>query len=309
MILTVTLNPAVDKTGVVENLTPGIVNRILSVRQDPGGKGINVSKSIRALGGESLALGIVGGAAGAWILEALKELGIRTNFVFTPLPTRTNLKLVDAVTRDTTDINEPGQPADEAALCAVREKLLAALHEGDIAVFSGSLPPQAPPSLYGDWAAHCQAVGARVFVDADGESLRLAIAAKPYAVKPNEHELSRFCGKPLSDIAQLVAEGMRLVEGGVRLVTVSMGGRGALFLSEEARYFGRGLNVDAKSTVGAGDAMTAALAYGAHAGFPLEETARLAIALSAASVLQTGTQGADPAQVKELLGKVEIERI
>jgi len=309
MILTITLNPAVDKTGVLERLTPGAVNRLSSVRQDPGGKGINVSKSLRTLGQESLALGILGGSTGAWVKDALEGLGIRTDFVLTDLPTRTNLKLVDIAAGETTDINEPGRPADEAALRAVGEKLGRLLGPDDIAVFSGSLPPGVPKSIYAEWTALCREAGAKAFVDADGESLRLAAGAVPYALKPNEHELSQLCGRPLKGVNELAAEGMRLLDTGVRLAAVSMGAEGALFLSEEACWRGYGLKVEARSTVGAGDAMMAALAYGVHAKLPLRETARLALALSAASVLQSGTQGADPAQVKELLGRVEIEKL
>ncbi len=309
MIVTMTLNPAVDKTGIVERLTPGGVNRLLSVRQDPGGKGINVSKSLRSLGGESIALGILGGSTGAWIEEALLRLGIRSDFVKTDAPTRTNLKLYDAIVGDTTDINEPGQPCGEDALLKTKETLARKLREGDIVVLSGSMPPDAPKSTYADWTRLINDMGAKAFVDADGESLRLAIEAVPYAVKPNEHELSRLCGSLLQSIDELRREGLHLVESGIRLVVVSMGARGALFLSDTDRWYSPGVQVDAKSTVGAGDAMMAALAYGDHAGLPLYETAKIAIALSAASVMQTGTQGADPADVKELLQLVHMKRV
>lgn len=309
MIVTMTLNPAVDKTGIVERLTPGGVNRLLSVRQDPGGKGINVSKSLRSLGGESIALGILGGSTGTWIEEALSRLGIRTDFVKTDAPTRTNLKLYDAVVGDTTDINEPGQPCGEKSLLMTKEMLAQTLHTGDIAVLSGSLPPDVPKSTYADWTRLIRSIGAKAFVDADGESLRLATQAIPYAIKPNEHELSRLCGSLLKSIDELSREGLRLVQTGIHLVVVSLGARGAMFLSDTDRWYSPGVQVDAKSTVGAGDAMMAALAYGDHAGLPLYETAKIAIALSAASVMQTGTQGADPAEVKGLLSRVQMKKV
>ncbi len=282
---------------------------MLNVRQDPGGKGINVSKSLRSLGGESIALGILGGSTGAWIEEALLRLGIRTDFVKTDAPTRTNLKLYDAVVGDTTDINEPGQPCGEKALLMTKETLARTLHAGDIVVLSGSLPPGVPKSTYADWTKLINGIGAKAFVDADGESLRLSIEAVPYAIKPNEHELSRLCGSLLQSVDELRREGLRLVESGIRLVVVSLGARGALFLSDTDRWYSSGVQVDAKSTVGAGDAMMAALAYGDHAGLPFYETAKIAIALSAASVMQTGTQGADPADVKDLLGRVQMKKI
>ncbi len=309
MIVTVTLNPAVDKTGELERLTPGSVNRLTSIRQDPGGKGINVSKSLKVLGSDSIAMGLLGGSSGAWIVQALSALHISCDFVTTQAPTRTNLKLIDSVSGETTDINEPGQHCGAPELLEITHKLSGILKVDDIAVFSGSLPPGVPSSIYADWAVLCKEAGAKAFVDADGESLQLAVDKIPYAIKPNEHELSRLCGKHLCSVEELCTEGMRLVEKGIRLVTVSMGSRGALFLSENARYYCPGIRVQEKSTVGAGDAMMAAIAFGEHNSLPLKETAVLAVALSAASVMQSGTQGADPAVVKELQTKVVLESL
>ena len=107
MIYTVTLNPALDKTVQIPNFALGSVNRITALRTDPGGKGINVSKVIRALGGESIALGILGGSTGRTIADALEEMGLRCDFLFAPGQTRTNLKVVDPVGHTNTDINEP----------------------------------------------------------------------------------------------------------------------------------------------------------------------------------------------------------
>ncbi len=309
MIITITLNPAIDKTGVVEELKTGSINRLLSVRQDPGGKGINVSKSLKTLGGESIALGILGGSTGAWVEKALLQLGIQSAFTKTNTLTRTNLKLYDAKTGDTTDINELGQPCGDAAMHLAKETLVRTLHAGDIAVLSGSLPPDAPISTYADWTRLINSIGAKAFVDADRESLRLATEAIPYAIKPNEHELAQLCGSHLNSTTELQKEGMRYVELGIRLVVVSMGPRGALFLTEAERWHSPGLYVNVKSTVGAGDAMMAALAYGEDAGLSLHETAKISIALSAASVMQTGTQSADPADVKNLLARVQLNKI
>ena len=309
MIVTVTLNPAVDKTGIVEAFSPGAVNRMKSVRMDPGGKGINVSKTLSMLGEQSRAVGILGGNTGVWIEETLKSAGIATDFVMVEHSTRTNLKLFDCAGGATTDINEPGATVTEETLNCVKERLLAGLKKDDIIVFSGSLPPGAPEELYGDWARICEELGAKAFVDADGASFRHATAAAPYAVKPNQHELSRLFGRELKSIEDLTICGMWLIDRGVRLAAISLGGDGALFLSENACYRGYGLQVEAKSTVGAGDSMMAALAFGEARGMELKETARLAIAVSAASVMQSGSQSADPNAVQALLGRVRLEEI
>ena len=309
MIVTVTLNPAIDKTGVVEGFLPGAVNRMKSVRMDPGGKGINVSKTLKMLGQESRTVGILGGNTGAWVEGALKAAGISTDFVTVEHSTRTNLKLIDRAGGGTTDINEPGDLVTEETLNLVKERLLAMLKKDDIVVFSGSLPPGAPDELYGDWAGLCRAAGAKVFIDADGASFRHAVLSIPYAVKPNQHELSRLFQRELTSMEDIVTCGMWLIDRGIHVAAISLGGDGALFLSENECYRGYGLQVEAKSTVGAGDSMMAALAFGEARGMGLYETARLAIAVSAASVMQSGSQSADPDAVQELLGRVRLEKI
>ena len=123
MIYTVTLNPAIDKTVQIDNLHTGEVNRVLKVRQDPGGKGINVSKVIASLGGESVAMGLLAGRSGQYIDEALQESGIATDFLYVEGETRTNLKIIDAVKGENTDINEPGPKVDAALLEKMKEKL------------------------------------------------------------------------------------------------------------------------------------------------------------------------------------------
>lgn len=309
MIYTVTLNPALDKTVEIPGMVLDTVNRVTSMRTDPGGKGINVSKVIAKLGGESCAVGILGGESGRTLLAALEREGLRTHFRFVEGQTRTNLKIIDRALHTNTDINEPGLTVSPADLDALLRDLLGMVREGDIVVLAGSLPQGAPQDTYRVWTAACREKGARVCLDADGVLLAEGLKAAPYLIKPNEDELSRLVGHRLTDTDELIAEGRRLLKGGVTRVVISLGERGALYLRGNEVLYAEGLSVPVGSTVGAGDSVVAALAYADSLGMSDEDAVRLSTATGAANVMCSGTQPAEREAVEKLLPQVKIRRI
>ena len=203
MICTVTLNPALDKTVEIPDLTIDSVNRITTMRTDPGGKGINVSKVISKLGGSSVATGILGGDTGNAIRSSLEAMGLENRFRFVKGETRTNLKVIDPVNHTNTDINEPGITVSEELLNEFLEEVVGMITSGDIVVLSGSLPKGAPKDTYYTWVKACREAGARVILDADGELLAEGLKASPYLVKPNNHELSGLLGRNLKTPREL----------------------------------------------------------------------------------------------------------
>lgn len=271
MIYTVTLNPALDKTVEIPGMALDTVNRITEMRTDPGGKGINVSKVIAKLGGESCAAGILGGGSGKMLEKLLEGEPFATRFRFVEGQTRTNLKIIDREGHTNTDINEPGLTVTAADLDALLHELLAELRPGDIVVLAGSLPKGAPQDTYRVWTSACKKVGARVFLDADGALLAEGIKAAPHLIKPNDGELSRLAGKKLETLEELTAEGRKLLERGIERVVISLGGRGALYLRKGSTIYAEGLRVPVGSTVGAGDSVVAALAYAEAQGLSEEE--------------------------------------
>ena len=309
MIYTVTLNPALDKTVTVPGLTVDEVNRIVEVREDPGGKGINVSKVIAKLGGKSCALALLGGTVGEKIKGMLEKDGIDVWAFEVQGETRTNLKVVDPKLDTHTDINEPGPEITIATLDDMLEALVASISRGDIVVLSGSLPKGAPVATYAAWTRACAKAGAKVFLDADGSALSHGLGARPYLAKPNDAELSRLCDRELSDVDDIAEEALRIVNGGVGRVVVSMGGAGAVIADENHVLLARSPKVPVGSTVGAGDSVVAALAYAEERGMGLADAARLAMATGAANVMQSGTQAAERAQVDALLDRVSIESL
>lgn len=309
MIYTVTLNPALDKTAQVPRFTVDEVNRITGLREDPGGKGINVSKVIDRLGGRNRAVALLGGSVGAKIAGMLDEAGIDVWAFEASGETRTNLKVVDDELDTHTDINEPGPEATVAQLDTMLSALVQELAHGDIVVLSGSLPKGAPVGTYGAWARACAKAGAKVFLDADGDALTRGLDALPYLVKPNDAELSRLCGRTLEDEREIAVVARTLVDRGIARVVVSMGGKGAVMAEKDRVLLARSPKVRVGSTVGAGDSVVAALAYAEERGMSLDETARLAMATGAANVMQSGTQAAERDLVDSLLGKVTLEEL
>lgn len=310
MIYTVTLNPALDKTVEIASLTIDSVNRISTMRTDPGGKGINVSKVIEKLGQKSIAAGILGGDTGRAIETSLKAMGLETSFRFVEGETRTNLKVIDPVNHTNTDINEPGLTVSEAILQDVLAELLGKLAAGDLVVLSGSLPKGAPEDTYRTWVKACKDAGAKVILDADGALLAAGIEASPYLIKPNNHELSGLLGRTVKTPEELAEAARELMEKyGIAKIVVSMGGEGALYVTAEETVYAEGLKVPVGSTVGAGDSVVAALAVAEETGMSLEETVRLSTATGAANVMCSGTQAAEYETIRELMPKVVFRKL
>ena len=312
MIRTVTLNPAVDRTATIERFSIDAVNRVSSSRLDAGGKGINVSKAIRGLGGQSIAYGFLGGAAGRFIRSYLDEQDIPHRFVEVEGETRTNLKIVDPVLGTHTDVNESGPRVDSTEVRRLEDELFAGAGPDDVLVFSGSVCPGVDPGIYASWIARARAIGAASVLDADGEALRLGSAAGPTIVKPNLDELERLVGTSLSvggvvDVSAVVVAARGLIALGASIVVVSLGADGALFADGAQAIRAHGIPVRALSTVGAGDSVVAALCLGLQRGDSLERLVRPAIAAGTAAVATAGSQALDPSSLSEYESLVRYE--
>jgi len=309
MIYTVTLNPALDKTAQIPDLKVDEVNRIVELRRDAGGKGINVSKVVKELGGVTEAWAVLAGNTGAWVQSALEADGIRVNATLAEGETRTNLKVVDPVNDTHTDINEPGPEVTDSKLNDMLIELANAVPADGIVVVSGSLPTGVRPDTYERWCRILRMGGIRVFLDADGEALAHGIEGRPYFIKPNDHELSALVGRELENVTEVAEAARELVGRGIPMVVVSMGGEGAVFCTEGETWHAGSVKVPVGSTVGAGDSVVAAIAYAVNKGMPLEDTMRLAMATGAANVMQSGTQAAGRSVVDSLVDKVVLTRL
>jgi 1-phosphofructokinase len=308
MIITINLNPALDKTVEIPNFEAGTVNRVLSLRLDAGGKGINVSKVILSLGGKSRAVGILGGVAGSFIVDYLDRIGIENSFYFIRGETRTNLKIIDYNRKTNTDINEPGPPLTSEDIEILKQMVFSNLEANTVVVFSGSIPMNVDKKIYGEWISAAKKVGVKTVLDADGELLKYGIEAGPFIVKPNIYELERVLGKKFRDIREVERFARSLLEKyGIELIAVSLGEKGAVFVNKERSVLVDGIKVDVKSTVGAGDAMVAALAYSSDRGYSFEKTVKLAVASGTANVMTSGSQAAHYETIVALEKRVTLE--
>ena len=307
MITTITLNPAVDKTIEINNFNVGNVNRVTSVILDAGGKGINVSKVIKNLGGKSCATGILSGKSGQFIKNYLDDKKIMNDFIFSKGETRTNTKVVDPINHTNTDINEAGPEASLKDLTELSNKVFGNISSEDIIILSGSVPSNVDKKIYGNWITIAKEKGARTILDADGELLKYGVLSGPYLIKPNIDELEGMFNKKINGIPQIVEIAKKLLDYGIIIVAVSLGGEGAIFVNKECAIYASGLKVDVKSTVGAGDSMVAALAYAIEQELSFEATVKLAVATGAANVMTSGTEASDIKTVIELEKQVEFK--
>lgn len=308
MIVTVTLNPAIDKTVEINNVQINSVNRVSSVRLDAGGKGINVSKIVLSLGGKSKAIGFLGGRAGTFIKAYLDEMGIENNFIAIKGETRTNLKIVDPLQHTNTDINEMGPNITAEDIKQIDRYISQSVDEKSVIVLSGSVPPNVDQDIYQKWIYRAKEKGAKTILDADGELLQRGIKAGPYLIKPNIHELERLLDQKISSVEEIVKCSRIIMDKyRINIVAVSMGEKGALFLNKETAIFAKGITVDVKSTVGAGDSMVAALAYAIDEGYAFEKAVTLAVAAGTANVMTCGTEPSSLEVIMELEKKVQFE--
>ncbi len=298
MIVTVTLNPALDKTIVVPGFAVGATNRARVERIDLGGKGINVARAARRLGCEVLATGFLG--------TALTVEDLPNHFVQVPAETRVNLKIKDPLAGTETEINEPGFRVERADLEQLEGRIRQHAAPGVVMVFSGSLPPGAPSSIYADYLRIARERGAGTILDTGGEALREGVRACPDLVKPNRVEAEELLGVRIADEDELLRAGRMLLALGPRAAVISLGASGALGMSAEKCCRARAPAVKPASSVAAGDAMVAALAYAMLEHLPLENAVPLAVAAGTATVAMPGSEVAGRDSIEKLLPEVEV---
>lgn len=302
MIVTLTLNPSVDRTVEVDTLARGAVTRALGGRVDPGGKGINVSRALASHGLPTRAVVTLGGAEGEHLVTLLRDTGIEIVPVRIRGAIRSNITIVEP-DGTTTKINEPGAELSTEELNAVFDSVLQTVESADWLVASGSLPPGTPAGVYADLVRSLSDSDTRVAIDTSGPALEAVLAAGPTLVKPNRDELAEATGVRLVTIADVVEAAFRLRDRGARAVLASLGADGAVLVDDDGAIHGRTPVVSPLSSVGAGDAMLAGFLAGAGAG---ETALTQGLAWGAAAVLQPGSGMPAPEDID--LAAVRLER-
>jgi 1-phosphofructokinase family hexose kinase len=312
MIITVTLNAALDKTLEVPNFTPGRRHRTVDQTTMPGGKGVNIARALKSLGQPVIATGLAGGATGARIVQGLGDEAILNGFVRVREESRTNTAVLDPTTGSNTEINERGPSVSATELELFREKLLYLAKGASICVFAGSLPRGVEPDIYAGLIREVKRIGVVTILDSDGDPLRLAMRAEPDVVSPNELECEELVGQEFNDDddrAQAAAEMTRL-GAGEAIMTVQDGCYAQV--NEDGGpvlYRVQVQEQEVRSRIGSGDAFLAGYVAARYSGRAPVECLRYAVACGAESTQHFGAGLLDPGKVERLLSEVEAELV
>ncbi len=312
MIITVTLNAALDKTLEVPNFTPGRRHRTVDQTTMPGGKGVNIARALKRLGQPVIATGLAGGATGSRIVEGLGDEAILNGFVRVREDSRTNTAVRAPPPGSHTEINERGPSVSATELELFREKLLYLAKGASICVFAGSLPRGVEPDIYAGLIREVKRIGVLTILDTDGDPLRLAMRAEPDVVSPNELECEELVGHEFNDDddrAQAAAEMTRL-GAGEAIMTVPDGCYAQVH-EDGGPVLYRVLvqEQEVRSRIGSGDAFLAGYVAARYSGRAPVECLRYAAACGAESTQHFGAGLLDAGKVERLLGEVEAVRV
>lgn len=309
MIGTVTLNPSVDMHIRVKKLVKDDANRAESVTNHPGGKGINVSKVVRELGGKTRAYALTGGFPG----EFLKDLARRLDFPVLSVPiegdTRINAIFTDVLDGTQTRISAPGPKIAKRHVDRLKKWLCRARPKPFLWAFGGSLAQGMPDTTYRDLICALQAEGVPCVLDTDDAPLRRGIEARPFMIKPNEYEMQRLMGRNLTSISDHYISARSLVKRGIRIVVVSLAAKGALFVTEREAFHASGIDVPVSSKVGAGDSLIGGFVYGLARGWKFKDAAKLGIAASTSAVMREAPRLCLKRDISTLIRRVRFREL
>jgi 1-phosphofructokinase family hexose kinase len=316
MIITVTLNAAIDKTLAVPNFRLGRRHRAVEQTAMAGGKGVNVARALKTLGMPVIATGVAGGPTGTRIIEQLTDEAILNDFVRIREESRTSTAVVDPTNGEQTEINEKGPSVSDAELDLFVDKLLYLAKGAGVCVFSGSLPRGVPDDLYARLIVEINRLGCVTVLDSEGEALRVGTRAEPTVVTPNEPEAEELVGHEFSDEEDKPAAVREIVELGAREAIMTQPDGGIALLrdttSSELQLLNARIDpsvVEARSTVGSGDAFLAGYVAARYQDREAGECMRFAVGCGAESIQHFGAGVLDPREVERLLPEVQVERL
>jgi tagatose 6-phosphate kinase len=313
MIVTVTLNAAIDRTLTVPNFQRGQRHRASAGVTLAGGKGINVARALKTLGVPVVATGLLGGSTGSRIVDELTNEAILNDFVHIEGESRTSTAVVDPTGGTYTEINEWGPAVRPEELETLLEKLRYLTQGAELVVFAGSLPRDVGDDFYAETARELARRHVNVVLDTEGEPLRQGVEAEPFLVSPNQSEAEALVGQEFHDDEDFRLALDTIAEMGARNVIITTEQGCVALLREDRgeplRFRAVAPRIDPVSTVGSGDVLLAAYVAARHAGRTHEESLRAAVAAGAASTLEVGAGRFDPRQAGRLQAGVELSTL
>jgi 6-phosphofructokinase 2 len=309
-IVTLTINPAIDIFVNVARVEPTRKLRCSPPKRDPGGGGINVARVAHRLGGDVTAIYPIGGQIGKLLQRLLEREDVASLVTPSHVETRENFTAYEESTGKQYRFVLPGSPLHRAEWEAVLDRLASLAEWPKFVVASGSVPPGAPDDFFARVARHAKALGAKSVIDTSGIALAAALEEGVTIIKPNLVELTELVAAPLDRDEDRIAACRKLAaEGRAEIVALTLGEHGALLVTAERAWQALPLDIEAVSTVGAGDSFLGGLVAALADGKPLDEAFRVAVAAASAAVLMPGTGLCQPEDVKRLLPQVKIKEI
>ncbi len=309
VIGTITLNPSLDHHWIVDDFVRDDTNRARQMIETPGGKGINVSKVVRELGGRTQAFALLGGLAGAYLEKLVKPLDFPLVSVKIHGETRINIVLTELKGKSQSRISASGPAVSADEMKRFVRRLCQVYPRPSFWVFGGSLPRGLAPSTYRELIRTLQERGTPCVLDTDGEALSKGVRAKPFMIKPNEFEMQRLCRKRLGTVKSYAREAVVLARSGIGLVVVSLAKRGALFVTREQSFHVKTPDVTVHSHLGAGDALIGGVLLGLQKKMPLRQAALLGVAASTSSVMRSAPRLCRRADIPGLRRRLRVEEI
>ena len=308
LILTLTINPAIDRTIISDRLAFEDRGYILSRSEAAGGRGVNASLVIHAFGGKTLALLTSGGATGKRMEQSLAEMGFPFEVVGVHAEGRANLTISDKQGL-TIKLNEIGAPLEKNEIEAVRDMVEARLKKASWLMICGSIQPGVPPQFYSEIIALAKNRGVQTLLDTDGDALNHALEARPSVVSPNQQEAERLLGRAIITRSQSLEAVQRIHDMGPEAVILSLGSRGAVAASGGTLEEFLPPRVDAVCPIGAGDAMAAVFVWAMESKHIFSDAVRWGVAVGTASARLPGLRFASLSQTEEVYQHVEVRRV
>lgn len=307
-VVTITLNPALDLTGSVNQLNVGSVSLVGQSSLHAAGKGVNVAKVLSELGAQVTVTGFLGRDNQELFCQLFEQLGVQDAFIRIAGATRINVKLVEQ-NGAVSDINFPGIQVTEADIEAFEATLQRLAQDHDYFVLAGSLPQGISPQRCAGWIAQLRSMNKKVLFDSSRDALLAGLDAKPWLIKPNDEELSQWCGRELATLTDCQQAAAELAQKQIENIVISMGAEGVMWLHENQWLHAKPPKMQVVSTVGAGDTLVAGLCWGHMQRMEKESLLRFATALSALAVTQVGVGLGDWEQLNTLQQQIQVSAL
>jgi 1-phosphofructokinase family hexose kinase len=312
VILTVTLNPAIDRTVAVPSFRLGQRHRAVERRTVAGGKGVNVARALRLLGRPVIATGLVGGPTGARIVEQLTDEGVLNDFARIAEESRTNLAVIDPTSGEQTEINERGPAVTAEEVDQFADKVVYLAQGADFCVIAGSVPPGVDPDVYARLVDALRRLDVPVVLDSDGEPMRAGLRAGPAVVAPNAAEAEEAVGHEFNEPDDLVLGLRELIEMGASEAIITRENGCVAIVGEapgRSRYEVEIEPLEPVAGVGSGDAFLAGYASARYQGASAPDCLAYGVACGAESTQHFGAGTVDPREVERLLPRVEVREL